>query len=249
MKVANPWRCFVSSVAGKYHLEQNNPNQDSAYFIQQAADYTVAVVCDGAGSAIYSEIGAKTVAQETCRLISLALEQGPPSATLWIDSLAQVRTQLEEFAVTNGHTLKDYSCTVVGLCLWQDRGWFFHVGDGFALCQQNSESTIISHPENGEFSDETYFLTSPHWREHCRITELPPQNSGAIIGLMSDGSAPFVINRSKTGFFSEFISPVVNYLNSVNVEQGNEALSNLLNDPKTWTITTDDKTLFLALLS
>jgi hypothetical protein len=248
MKAANPWRCFVSSVAGKYHLEQDNPNQDSAYFIQKP-DYTVAVVCDGAGSATYGGIGAKTVAKQTGHLISLALEQGPPSETLWTDTLAQVRTQLEQFATANGHTLKDYSCTVVGLCLWQDQGWFFHIGDGFALVQQNPESVIISQPENGEFSDETYFLTSPQWYEHCRITVIPAQNPGAVIGLMSDGSAPFVINRNKTGFFPEFILPVINYLNSVNSEQGNEALSNLLNDEKTWAITTDDKTLFLAILS
>ena len=248
MKVANPWRCFISSVAGKYHLDQGNPNQDSAYCIQMP-DYLVAVVCDGAGSATHSGIGASRVAEQTCRLISQALEQGPPSSMLWTNSLAQVRTDLDQFASANGHQLKDYSCTVVGLCLWQDQGWFFHIGDGFAIFQQNAELIIISQPENGEFSDETYFLTSPHWLEHCRITELPTQSPGAVIGLMSDGPAPFVVNRSKTDFSPGFILPVVNYLKSVSVDMGNEALSSLLNDPKTLAITADDKTLFLALRS
>jgi hypothetical protein len=70
-----------------------------------------------------------------------------------------------------------------------------------------------------------------------------------VIGLMSDGTSPFAVNRPRTGFYRPFIDPVVKFLSNATEENGSQALKNLLADEKTFEITSDDKTLLLALAS
>jgi hypothetical protein len=107
------------------------------------------------------------------------------------------------------------------------------------------DSTVLSLPENGEYANETYFVTGDDWRSHLRVTSF----SGAIrsVALMSDGAMPFAINRAKTGMFGPFIDPVRSYLATVNETEGSEALLATLSDKRTWSITSDDKTLLLIL--
>jgi hypothetical protein len=67
-----------------------------------------------------------------------------------------------------------------------------------------------------------------------------------VIGLRSDGTAPFAIDRARTGFFRPFIDPVAAYLRNASAPTGNEALRNLLESPRASEISSDDKTLLLA---
>jgi hypothetical protein len=66
---------------------------------------------------------------------------------------------------------------------------------------------------------------------------------------MSDGTSPFAVNRSRTGFYSPFIDPVVAFLGSATEHSGSQALRSVLENEKTFAITADDKTLLLALAS
>ena len=66
---------------------------------------------------------------------------------------------------------------------------------------------------------------------------------------MSDGASPFAVNRPRTGFYRPFIDPVVNFLRDATEYNGNQALKNLLDNERTFEITSDDKTLLLAFAS
>ncbi len=125
-------------------------------------------------------------------------------------------------------------------------GCFFHIGDGFAVQQSAAGTAILSLPENGEYTNETYFATDPDWQAHLRVTLLSQLQRGDLIGLMSDGTSAFAIDKSKTEFYKPFIDPVATFLKSTSELHGNEALQNLLESEKTLEITSDDKTLLLA---
>jgi hypothetical protein len=106
---------------------------------------------------------------------------------------------------------------------------------------------LINAPKSGKFYLTGKTSTEPNedWRAHLRLTPF----SGQILGLalMSDGAMPFVINREKTGLFRPFIDPVKAYLSTVGEPEGCEALQATLADERTWSITSDDKTLLLVL--
>ena len=108
---------------------------------------------------------------------------------------------------------------------------------------------MLSRPENGEYADETYFVTDENWTDHLRLTPLAAPGRGCVIGLMSDGTAPFAVDRERSGFFRPFIDPVAAFLREATAANGNEALRNLLESPRASAISSDDKTLLLAFVT
>ncbi len=249
------WKVFYACATGKYHIDQNIPCQDySCYEVKDGV--FVGVVCDGAGTAGESRVGAEFFARQVTSLLSGAIASGGLlNETLegyrdCIEPVMEtVRSRLAELAVLQQHDLRDYACTLVGCIASRSGGCFFHVGDGFAVHQSMAGSTTLSYPENGEYVNETYFATDADWKDHLRLTLLSKMNDGSFIGLMSDGSSSFAIDRLRTGFYKPFIDPVVTFLNTASETNGNQALQNLLENEKTFEITSDDKTLLLAFIN
>jgi len=243
-----PWRVFAASAIGKGHIDVGLPCQDACELVIDN-ERLVAVVCDGAGSASQSDIGARECADSICRILSgvagsssscidqRVIEQAIESAR------AHIQLRADDLALPS----RELACTVVGAVLFWDGGCLFHIGDGMAVVELSDDSTILSLPENGEYTNETYFVTGDDWRDHVRVTPF----SGAIryVSLMSDGVMPFAVNRAKTGMFGPFINPVRSYLATVGEAEGSEALLATLSDERTWSITSDDKSLLLILPS
>ena len=249
------WKVFFASVAGKYHLDKNVPCQDSGQYTV-IDDVLICVVCDGAGSANEGQMGAEFFSSKVTGLLSESIKSGQFAQCTQSDYLnylstiiQTVRSQLNDTALSRQLELRDFACTLVGCITSQSGGCFFHIGDGVAVYMSNDGESVLSQPENGEYSDETYFVTDENWSNHLRVTLLPAINQGELIGLMSDGVSPFAVNRPRTGFFRPFIDPVVAFLRNTSRDEGNQALKSVLEDEKTFQITPDDKTLLLALAS
>lgn len=70
--------------------------------------------------------------------------------------------------------------------------------------------TALLLPENGEYANQTWFLTSDDWREHLHIS--PFSGRATRLVMMTDGVQPFALNRRGDALFSPFIDPVLRYL-------------------------------------
>ena len=239
-----PWRIFAASAIGKAHIDGGLPCQDACGFAYEDKRL-VAVVCDGAGSVSKSDIGARACVDSLCQFLTSLDYSSSSSITpsLIEEAIEVARSHLQLRADELGLQLRELACTVVGVILFQDGGYLFHIGDGMAVVELTNDSTILSLPENGEYANETYFVTGDDWLPHLRTTSF----SGSIrcISLMSDGAMPFAVNRGKTGMSGPFINPVVSYLATVGEAEGSEDLRATLSDERTWLITNDDKSLLL----
>jgi len=249
------WKVFLASATGQYHLANNIPCQDSGHYAV-IKDVLIAAVCDGAGSASGGHLGSDFFARKVTELVSESVQSGEFAAArpsgyrdYLLDTIDKARTQLGAIAGSQQLQLRDFACTLVGCITSQDGGCFFHIGDGFAVHLRDTGESVLSQPENGEYADETYFVTDDDWKDHLRVTPIRAINRGCLIGLMSDGTSPFAINRMRTGFYRPFIDPVMTYLSNASEPIGNQALKNVLENEKTFAITADDKTLLLALAS
>jgi len=251
------WKVFLASATGKYHLDAAEPCQDAAHFAIRDEAF-VGVVCDGAGSAEQGQAGAQFLARAVTEGVAGALASGclthsggPGTVEQLQDIVRGARDALSRIAASEQRVLRDFASTLVGCFSTPLGGCFFHIGDGFAVQRAGAGaaagSGAISLPENGEFADQTYFVTDESWCEHLRVTPLGAVHPGCVIGLMSDGTASFAIDRARTGFFGPFIDPVVTFLRKTGGDDGSLALQNLLEGEKTFAITGDDKTLLLAL--
>ncbi len=235
------WRVYASSVIGSSHRQNNLPCQD-AFCYRNLGERLVAVVCDGAGSAVYGEQGAALVSRELVEgLAKFTAAPDENQLTTLVESVRDtILLQAQERELSAG----DFACTVVAVWLGESASVMLHIGDGVAALSIDANE-YLSLPENGEYANQTWFLTSHDWREHLRISQFVGRATQLV--MMSDGVQPFALNRSGDALFAPFIAPVMNYLRQIPEKQGSEALRITLDDPRTWAITGDDKTLLIAL--
>jgi len=246
------WRVYAAAAIGTSHVEAGTPCQD-AFAHAVEGDTLLGVVCDGAGSQALSHIGAQMATREVvAKLRQLEAGQAPVStlsdedfARVVGDVVGQVRDLLQAEAVKEGVELSAFSCTLVGAVATAHGGRFFHIGDGLAVSEAPDTPAVVSMPENGEYANETYFVSGEQWREHLRITAFA--HPASRLALMSDGAMPFAMAKGNGGFYKPFMDPVEAYLAGVTEDEGSAALAGTLGDPRTHGITTDDKTLLIAL--
>lgn len=249
------WRIYAASATGKSHLDKGIPCQD-AFAFHADGDALVAVVCDGAGSAASSDVGSRLTADTVVHSLAAAwAQQAEVLATseqalfeAVADAVLAARAALSAAAGEARAELSSYAATLVGFVGDAGGGWFFHIGDGLGVGEAvdaQAHAARVSAPENGEYANETYFVTGEAWREHLRVLAVPYPI--ARLSLMSDGAMPFAMEKGNAGLYRPFIDPVARYLASVDEDAGSRALFGTLDDPRTHGITSDDKTLLIAL--
>ena len=242
----------AASVMGSAHELDQTPCQDTHIVrTSPSGAWTGVVVCDGAGSAKFSKKGAEVASQHYAdKLMEIAteLEQRAPGAWIndaLIEGVVHIRHALR--AVARQDDLSDYHTTLLAVLVGPTGGVCVHIGDGaiFGGCfaAEDGRSLInanwfLSEPENGEYANETYFITEAGWIKHLRISPLPPLD---WIALATDGGAALALT-AKNEIKSDFMPGLFQEL-----QGGGTALSpliqNALLDPALANITGDDKTL------
>lgn len=247
------WRIMAASATGSAHRDHGQPCQDA--FASACIDgVLVSVVCDGAGSALHGDIGAQQISAGVVARVSRHPALGIDPLALPVKEMRvivetaidQARAELALHARHQQSSLSHYACTIVGAIAGAAGGWFFHIGDGVAACAfATGVPDAVSLPANGEYANETWFVTGQDWRQQLRLSRFSGEVRAVV--LMSDGVQPFAMSRAGTALYPPFIAPVLDYLDGVETEVGCAALHATLADPRTDQITGDDKTLLIAM--
>jgi hypothetical protein len=139
-----------------------------------------------------------------------------------------------------------YASTIVGALVGASGGFVMHIGDGAAIAcvtrNRCSAVEVISRPENGEYANETYFITSNDWLKRLRVTPIPDVD---WIVLGTDGGTAFTLLDEKTVKLS-FIEPFVSRLAITRVDDLEQEVRGILSDEKADKVTGDDKSLAIA---
>ncbi|TAE70062.1 MAG: protein phosphatase 2C domain-containing protein [Bacteroidetes bacterium] len=195
------WFSVGRSIIGKSHIKNNIPCQDFCHLEMINDLWGIAIVCDGAGSAINSHIGSEFVAKESAKIFkSIFLkEQLEKNKELlpndiWQElakkGLYQVKQNLDNFAKNEGYQVESLACTII-LAIYSPFGILVtHIGDGRAgFLTHNNEWKSMIIPWKGEEPNQTVFITSAIWNENVdnyiesRIIKEQP----FAFTLMSDG--------------------------------------------------------------
>lgn len=217
--VQSSWQVYGASSIGKSHIDSNLPNQDSIY-LQKTQDGIAAVVCDGAGSAKFSQAGAAFFSQSigkmllslgvglnVSRSVSISVSHRGIAVDLVqvkqqiIEQLSQIRLDLQSQLPAES-SLRDYHTTFTGLLIHANhQAILVQIGDSPLITSQ----FVVRHPHidyftnlqvygddsKNEYVNETHFITQDNWQSFLRVEPIDLSQVDCL-ALMSDGCADLV---------------------------------------------------------
>lgn len=187
------YKISLAACAGRSHLSAGRPCQDKVALYRNGCA-VCAALADGAGSCASSDLGAACVTQCTSELLCRrfddlwAMEDGVLAEEL-IQTCTRVLCQQEPPIYELASTLLFFAGHADGRYLSG------HLGDGVQVFVQNGTALVFSPPENGEYQNETFFITADDAAEHLRLHRGRLEDPGALL-MMSDGMAESLYQQS-----------------------------------------------------
>ena len=171
---------------GRRHLQEGIPCQD-CIAVCRGEPVLCCALADGAGSRNSSHLGADCVTQTVARQMTDHFEElwameDPQLAKEVISGCVQALSQLEP-------PIYELASTLLFCAAHRDGRYLAgHLGDGVMVLEKNGALLVFSAPENGEYQNETYFITGVDAQQHLRLQRGRWTEPGTLL-LMSDGTA------------------------------------------------------------
>lgn len=243
---------YSASVAGSRHLRRGVERQDRALH-RVEANFAIAVVSDGAGSARNSALGAtvtttRAVSAAAWRLLDLAAS--PTSDDLervLRESASGVRQSLEELSRQTGEPLRSYANTLLLAIQTDTLLGAAQVGDGgMVISNEQGRFECLTTPQRGEYANQTTFITSREWLDQMEVKVVQAQPK--YLAMFSDGLENLVIEHTTQQPFSGFFDNVFQWLEGQSDPGRVETeLASLLRSPRVTSRSDDDVTLLLTI--
>lgn len=245
-------RCVAISVRGSGHKKSDTPCQDAGRLEFTASGILIVAVSDGAGSARYSEAGARIAVDAAMDKLA---EQyfGEELSTMGSDleeSLREIvrvaRQQVIDEAKRLGAEKEDLACTLILCVASSEQVAVFHIGDGAVVVREtNGVLQTLSAPANGAYLDETDFLTQANFDECGRFSSCLCNLSD--IAVITDGLELVAINLKTHTPFEGFFNPLMNFFREAeSSDSAKMQLEVFLQSPQICERADDDLTLALA---
>lgn len=210
-------------------------------------------LADGAGSKSHSEFGAKAavtavmrlVAREFSPLYDLAQSDANQVAKRILDVVLE---KIEAVARRHKVPVDSLASTLLFVALHDGKYLAGHIGDGVIVRKNQEGASLFSGPENGEYSNSTFFITDQHSSRRLRIYSGALQTSGPDgFMVMSDGSAESLFNRQAKSV-SKAASQLMDWSISTSRKRMDQVIrTNLMQSIRTKT--TDDCSIGIVCIS
>ena len=221
-----------ASRQGAAHLKDGTPNQDSVVLampsLGRLGSTAVMAVSDGAGSARYSQDGSRAACIAGVASLTRQLNRNPAIAVKEHLMRSARRGVME--AGKRSHrssglaSVNEYACTMMLTLAGPRLIGVAHASDGCVVAGDGEEWRLLSEPDNGEFANETRFLTSH--RNLPRVTVAP---SGGIscVAVITDGLQDVALSQGSVPY-ERFWTPLYRALNRSSAPAPHAVLDTLL---------------------
>ena len=266
------WRVIGASVQGTSHAKTGQPCQD-AFAWERTADGTLIVaVADGAGSALFGEIGAEIAVQSALQTVRAGLAESS-----WLDHMQQETDEQQELSEvleqqgedTGWHDLlrnalqsareaveteawarqiseRDLASTLILAVMTPDLAAAAQIGDGAAVAMDDDgKLAALTTPANGEFVNQTTFLVSPDALDSEQFAVW--RGRAANLAVFTDGLQMLALKMPEGAPHAPFFAPMFRFAaGAEEPEKAGAELAAFLRSPRVAQRTDDDLTLVLA---
>ena len=240
-------------------MKDGTLNQDSVATATPSAGrlgrVAVIAVSDGAGSARHSQYGSQGACAAGLASLMQRLGRNPAVAAkehLLRSALQRaVRNARRSVARTAGRfnvadgadNLNEYACTMLLAVATPRLIGVAHVGDGCVVAGDGEKWRLLSAPDNGEFANETKFLTNP--RNLPRVAVVPGPDIKCM-AVITDGLQDVALSRNSAPY-ERFWTPLYRALNRGSGASADTVLESLLRKVDSAGKATDDCTIAVCL--
>jgi len=248
------WKAIGQSVIGTSHTQSGKTCEDAiCYTVVEQADGTEVLLCcvsDGAGSAKHAAEASSFITDEFIKLLAEHITGGDDinEATL-LDIFEHVYDAFVAKAEERNEPLNEFSCTLLGCVLYDDKTVFFQTGDGAVIRDDGTGSYVtIWWPQNGEYSNTTNFFIDDAAFSNIKILVI--NEPVREVGIFTDGLQLLALNNEVMSVHQPFFAGMFKWLRKAKTADDIAVLDKKLAEYLGGTLinsrTDDDKTLFLA---
>jgi hypothetical protein len=249
----NSWTWAAASCRGTAHVKRNVRRQDafSCSYGTNEGKTLIAVVSDGAGSAVMGGEGASLICRTLmtqARQFDFSQLELPSDDTLW-EWINAARQRIAQAAEARALKARDFAATVIFSISSGENTLVAHIGDGSAVarCEETNEWTALSWPSQGQYASSTFFVTDDPQPKLIISRSNTPVSALAIF---SDGVERLALDMAAQKPFKPFFDGMFRPIASTQAEgcdqRLSQQLSSYLNSDAVNARTDDDKTLILA---
>lgn len=182
------WKVATATQIGIAHQDDEQPICQDKVLEFRFNNYTFLGLSDGMGSSKYSQIGAENILKFVCghlmmyfdKYMSLSRKQTKRHIS------KEIKKAISFISKDKNIAIHDLSSTLLVVAMKNERFFSLHIGDGVMGYTKKDSINVLSHPQIGEFHNETFFTTNLD--KHKRIV-IKKGKTNKIDGfiLMSDG--------------------------------------------------------------
>ncbi|BAY23458.1 hypothetical protein NIES2100_32230 [Calothrix sp. NIES-2100] len=249
------WQVVAASVCGTSHIKNKQLCQDAHHWQLLSDNVLVAAAADGAGSAIQGKVGAMIAVETAIENISIkevtrdTLADDGSVRSLLTDAMLAAKKAVEDEAAAMNKQLQDLATTLIIMVATPEMVAVAQIGDGLAVAKDSMGNLLaLTMPDNGEYINETTFLTSPGALETAQMRLW--REAIVNVGVLTDGLQMLALNMVVGEPHKPFFFPLFDFVaNTQDKTLAKEQLVKFLGSERITQRTDDDLTLIIAALS
>ncbi|MEJ1932235.1 PP2C family serine/threonine-protein phosphatase [Nostoc sp. NIES-2111] len=252
----NPhWQVVAASVCGTSHIKNKQLCQDAHHWQLLPGNVLVAAAADGAGSASQGKVGAMVAVETAIENLSLkeitrkSLADDETVQLLLTDALLAARKAVEDEAAACNQKPQDLATTLIIAIASPEMVAAVQVGDGTAVAKDSAGNLLaLTLPDNGEYINETTFLTSPSALDTAQMRLW--REAIVNVALLTDGLQMLALNMVVGEPHKPFFFPLFDFVKKAQDQaEAKEQLVKFLGSERITQRTDDDLTLIIGCFS
>lgn len=237
------WRTLGITATGRGHLARGVLCQDHYTVASLTNGDLVVIVADGAGSAEFSDEGARVAVEECLSLIAEKVQQAALSRQDYHEIFMTVAERVSHFARSFQLAPRDCYTTLNVLHCTEHGTFNASIGDsGSIVLTADGELEILAEPFKGEYANETTFLTKRMIEKYFTYGSTHEGVTGFISA--TDGIFDMLFQRDQIN--SKSVTGLIECFKQQGLSKAKETIKSLLQTPTISSRTNDDLTMVIG---